>query len=416
MKKSIILTYVHVILKTIFLVPIYAFAIEGANPFYSPMHALGSVEFDYRVQFSTTDSPENEVRDHVSEQMKYMLYTMNNSTPYGNFELSNVQIRPSLYKGQKIWDARYHIKMKVAASSSGPFSWKVYLPFYPDSLSSRIVRDGQNICGEDAVNLFYKWRPLDCPLEPGVDFQELNISLTLLPSNLYTSPEYNRLEDNGVVRIAALFNNFDFDFDFLQQLVTYLPNFEHKEWSKAEIATIAPGVDLSGVRVIMFTWQHKGRKIELLAFQGDAMLTHVEKSRAFHYYLKHALENFSVITYAGHAGLGHNLNLRKIELSEKFKINPKKEYQIVGIEACFAAYYYTNFFWEKKITAADPRGTKDMDIITHEAQPAMPGISIPLALTRVIQDWITGIYPWGYTEVIGKFLPPNYIVSGDEDN
>ena len=138
-------------------------------------------------------------------------------------------------------------------------------------------------------------------------------------------------------------------------------------------------------------------------------------STAFHQLLQESLAKESVVFYNGHSGIGHNLDLMAIEKlrSLKFILNPK--YQILFLGSCVPYSYYTDMFFSRKKTAADPAGTANLDILSYGKESIFGNIE-DQALTKALTRYAASGEKLSYQVIIRS--SPNYFfgVNGDEDN
>ena len=78
-----------------------------------------------------------------------------------------------------------------------------------------------------------------------------------------------------------------------------------------------------------------------------------------------AMENDDVFIYDGHSGLGGYLNLKRLQqsLGRPLKLDVNKS-QIFFFNGCSTFAYYNHDYCELKKTSADPKGIKNLDIVS----------------------------------------------------
>ena len=123
--------------------------------------------------------------------------------------------------------------------------------------------------------------------------------------------------------------------------------------------------------------------------------------------------------YDGHSGLGGHLDLADIESTEQFKITPDpSRYQIYFFNSCTSYTYFNTDYFARKQTSADPRGTKNLDILANGLATAFDVMhDTNLALLRAIDAWSSGKAKTSYQELAAQIDSENLFgVIGDEDN
>ncbi|MBC7458671.1 MAG: hypothetical protein H7235_10350, partial [Bdellovibrionaceae bacterium] len=138
-------------------------------------------------------------------------------------------------------------------------------------------------------------------------------------------------------------------------------------------------------------------------------------SKAFHYFWRDSLKNESVILYNGHSGIGRNLNLGYIEQEQGFKIHMSKDYQIIFFGSCMPYGYYTQMYFDRKATAEDPKGTKNLDLLVYGKEMYSSNRE-GYQVIRTLTNEMLYSFNFSYKDMVGH-NPKNYFgVIGDEDN
>jgi hypothetical protein len=214
-------------------------------------------------------------------------------------------------------------------------------------------------------------------------------------------------------------NSGDINAENYRDFRNYLleKDYKAKKWTAAEINKVAK--TKNGALPFVETIQ-KG-KIVYRFFFGPSAID--EDSLAFHWFYKDALENSSIMIYGGHSGLGGHLDLDSIEanLGEAIKFNPKK-YQILFFDSCTSYKYYNTAYFDRKVTAKDPKGSKSLDIFTNGLSTffhVMPASNkaIAIALEKALSYAQTGAGFVSYQTLAKQIDSDNLFgINGDEDN
>lgn len=140
---------------------------------------------------------------------------------------------------------------------------------------------------------------------------------------------------------------------------------------------------------------------------------------AFQKMLAHSLMNSSIMLYAGHSGLGEYLNLDLMQNNAQLKMQANQQrYQIYYFNSCSSYPYYNSQYLNLKKTSSDPKGTKNLDIITNGLSTFFVAIApSSFALMQAIELFSTQGKKTTYQEIMNKANSDNLIgISGDEDN
>jgi hypothetical protein len=218
----------------------------------------------------------------------------------------------------------------------------------------------KNRCTDDHYNsegdFWYFWNPYQagCPITQA-DLVTTNTDLTPLAVTRNTYPEYARLYgDNG-------------NGDVLQ--VSYLvgidESFQNGDLGKATFNNGFALLKAAGYRVTVDEPRRKQ-----LVYDGPKkahvqMLLLDPDSAEFASEAVKAMKTADVFLYDGHSGLGGYLSPERLnEDSGQQLALPQKKYQIFVFQGCSTYAYYNTAFFNLKKSAADPKGTKNLDIIT----------------------------------------------------
>jgi hypothetical protein len=123
--------------------------------------------------------------------------------------------------------------------------------------------------------------------------------------------------------------------------------------------------------------------------------------------------------YDGHSGLGGHLDLDSIQSNEGFQINPAKDrYQIYFFNSCTSYSYYNTMYFDRKKSATDPKGTKNLDIFTNGLETYFSVMhTTNMALVSAIETWAATGRKASYQSLASQIDSDNLFgVNGDEDN
>lgn len=219
----------------------------------------------------------------------------------------------------------------------------------------------KNRCTDEHYNgegdFWYFWNPYQdgCPIT-GRDLVGIETELSPLPMTRGTYPEYSRLYgDNG-------------NGDVLQ--VSYLvgvdENFQNGDLGKSTFLQAFRGLREAGFRVTVDEPRRKQ-----LVYHGGPKKTHVQMllldpdSGQFAAEAVRAMEKADIFLYDGHSGLGGYLDPGRLEEDSGMSLElPKDRYQIFVFQGCSTYAYYNSAFFRLKKGPGDPRGTKNLDIMT----------------------------------------------------
>jgi len=260
-------------------------------------------------------------------------------------------------------------------------------------------------------DFWYFWNPYQdgCPIT-GADLVGVTTDLKPLDMTRNTYPEYARLYgDNG-------------NGDILQ--VSYLvgvdESFAAGDLGKKTFNDAFAGLKAAGFRVTVDETRRKQ-----LTYNAGGKRTHVQMlllNPDSVEFAKEAVRGMKsdIFLYDGHSGLGGYLNPdRLMEDSGRPLTLPANKYQIFVFQGCSTYAYYNSAFFRLKKNSSDPKGTKNLDIITTGIGAAFDvGAKVDTAfLTSVTMgqkpSWQTIIDRMSAAEGENSALTH---VNGDEDN
>ena len=260
-------------------------------------------------------------------------------------------------------------------------------------------------------DFWYFWNPYQdgCPIT-GADLVGVQTDLKTLPMTRNTYPEYARLYgDNGNGEILQV-----------SYLVGVDGNFQNGDLGKKTFNDAFAGLKAAGFRVTVDEARRKQ-----LTYDAGPKRAHVQMLLLDPNSVEFAREavrgmKSDIFIYDGHSGLGAYLDPERLmEDSGRPLALPQKKYQIFVFQGCSTYAYYNTAFFRLKKSSADPKGTRNLDIITTGIGAAFDvGAKVDTAfLTSVTMgqrpSWQTIMGRMSAAEGENTALTH---VNGDEDN
>lgn len=411
-------------------------SLQGQSQETPEYYGADNQEAQFTVQSHTyfVGKPsESTIQSDAKAKAKYMLGFMRRNKPsaalYPKFIVKTVNVA--------LEGSRYRVDYAIHGKgvfAPGLENYSFYIPI----MSSQIYEKSQGQCftaDDDLMSssiFWYHWNPLlpNCPLVEGTDYVKYTTRLVYLENTKSTYPEYERLFESGNLNISSFFGLENYDQqdwnpdttpdisarDFRNQR-DYLVNtakLSRRVWSESEVRQYYnPSAGKPIPHIEEFTGQTAKGQIIVRLFMGNTGLEH--DSKAFHIFLKSALASSQVILYNGHAGIGKNLNLSSIESARGFKMPLSQKYQILFLGSCVPYAYYTDMFFQRKVTSTDPRGSKNLDIIAFGDEAQFGNTSDRNLLIALMQYAYLGSKQ-SYQQIIPNNSRFYLGVNGDEDN
>ncbi len=406
----------------------------GSNSTEAKLSFTGAVQV-----ISNTEPLENTLRKIIGAQIEHTIGPMSlaeyTAVPKGDHTISNIKI---VQKTGNVMTVTYSYNGNIVLENGPESTYEIILPVNPDTIYGLAMVGEHNPCTDEHYqsegDFWYFWSPNNngCKLIAGKDYILVKAKVERYKNTALSYPEYHNLPDeNGNITVHVLFGMDDTKKDrnplksadinadnyriVRKDLLSrgYLP----KIWTKEEISKVAKTVNGD----FPFVETLKKGKIIYRFFFGPTGIN--EDSLAFHWFYKDAIENASVMIYGGHSGLGGHLDLDSIEssLGAQIKFNTTR-YQIFFFDSCTSYKYYNQMYFERKMTAQDPKGTKKLDVFTNGLATyfhVMPASNkaIAVALEKAINYYTTGVGYVSY-QTLAKQVDSNNLfgVNGDEDN
>lgn len=418
-----------------------SFSYQNANAYdrslleyYGADHSEAEINITGFIVVDQTSAPTKiQVDPLIRMQMRYMLGLMRSR------EHQAAALYPKwafdILETKKIKEGSYSVKYNLKTKgvfATGTTQYTFTLPINP----KKIFKQAQGKCTESKAgesNFWYHWEPMltDCPLKENVEYYNYTTAITMIPNMSESYPEYDKLVGiDKTINITMFFGfetygfqnwtpneNEDEDWGikgynkqrkFLKSL-----GFIETVWAQQQVNALYKAKDRFIPYITEFNITGHTANIRIRLILADTGFNY--NSLAFHTLLKDALSKESVIVYNGHSGIGHNLDLGAIEKQRGFKFTFNPKYQILFLGSCVPYSYYTEMFFSKKKTAADPQGSLNLDILSY-GKEAIFANNEDQALTRALVKYALRGERQSYQMIIKS--SPNYFfgVNGDEDN
>ena len=417
----------------IFILPLLTHAFDTSLlEYYGSDHTEAQFTLSAYVIIEQKSPPSHaQVDPQIASQLRYMLGLMRSRAivaaalyPKWSYVITEVK---ALSSG--VYQVNYVLKTK-GLFPTGKTRYTFTLPVNP----KKIFSAAQEKCNEKAAvesNFWYHWEPLraGCPLKENTDYFTIDTDLRVIKNTTETFPEYDKLADAAKLIKSTMFFGFenyglqnwtpntgeDWGIKGFRQQRAFLLKlgFTESVLTPQQVALLYKAKDKFVPYISEFSFAGSVANIRIRLILLDSGFYH--NSTAFHFMLQDALAHESVIVYNGHSGIGHNLDLAAIEKFRaiKFILNPN--YQILFLGSCVPYSYYTDMFFSRKKTAADPAGSLNLDILSYGKEALFANVE-DQALTKALTRYATSGEKQSYQVIIKS--SPNYFfgVNGDEDN
>jgi hypothetical protein len=232
------------------------------------------------------------------------------------------------------------------------------LPKDPVTIYGKGMSAGVNKCTDEHYNsegdFWYFWNPYQegCPIK-GSELVKVRADVSPMNSTTGTYPDYKALYgDNG--------NGEVFEIAFL---VGVDENFRNGDMGKQTFKDAFAALKEAGFTVTVDEPRRKrlslragDRRTSLVMYLAEPGSAEFEKLAV------QGMKNSDVFLYDGHSGLGGYLD--PTQLAGGALSLPVDKYQIFAFHGCSTYAYYNSGYFKLKKTSSDPKGTKNLDIIT----------------------------------------------------
>lgn len=401
--------------------------------FFSATSQESDINFTAELMLIQKSAPTKaQIDAGVRNQMRFMLGIMHSrektaAALYPKWSFTTLETKKNADGTGYV--VKYDLKSK-GLFKNGTTEYTFTLPYNPNT----IFRASEGKCmAKEAVesNFWYHWEPLTpgCPLKENEHYYNLKGRLTARASTTQTYPEYSRLVDaDKTIKVTMFFGLADYDFQnwtpeggddwgirSYNQYREFLKSkgFTEVTWTRQQVETVYKAKDGKFPYVIDATWNGPFAKIRVRMILANTGFNH--NSLGFHYFLKEALAKESVIIYDGHSGIGQNMDIPSIERLRGFKMPINMNYQILFLGSCLPYAYYPEIFFNKKRSATDPTGTKNLDIFTY-GQESLFGSKEDQLVMRALIRYATDGGRVSYQTIVKLGPEFFFAINGDEDN
>lgn len=406
---------------------------------YTAEHSTEAIlSFAGQVEWQGERPSTEEAREQIEAQVQHLYGSMSyadvSASPKENHKITAVRITRHAEK-ESTFTIRYQYRGTVVLEKGPRSKYDVLLPINPDTIYEASMVGDNNPCTDEHYqsegDFWYFWSPEreGCRLKEGRDYLRIASSFERIANQTKSYPEYPRLVDTEGRLTTWIFMGMDDPSNSKDPMVSDDVNaqtyrtlrkgllklgFESREWTKSEIRDLTGSTSPT---IEEFTLKAKRAELKVFTFFGESGID--ERSSPFHHAYRHALEKASVVIYDGHSGLGGHLDLDSIEAANGFKIRiPKDRYQIYFFNSCTSYSYFNTAYFEKKKTASDRKGTKNLDILTNGLETYFDVMkTMNLVLIDAFKKWAEGTRSASYQELAQAIDTDNLFgVNGDEDN
>ena len=443
------------------LAALLAMAPPLARAYTGAGNAEATMTFDAAIRFDSSRAPTaEEATAEIELQVKHLFGGMTNAArpavPKNDHRITIRSILPVAGRAES-FEASYRYEGTVAMSDGAGTTYELYLPLHPRTIATDAVEANGPAtplaCTDEsepqAEYFWYFWSPerVGCRLAEGRDYVRVTASFAWKSDRhafAPTYPEYARLvqtrDGAKVIPLTVLIGKFDgatsskplrsqdpgaVQFASMRSELLAL-GFAEREIPKRDLKAVAKagkkdgeikrGKWISGYPYArLYTKETPAGRMEVRLFYGDSTDA---GSNAFFALYQDALKRDAIMIYDGHSGLGDYLSLANLKKDRG--MTPKSDasiYQIFFFNSCTSYAYYNDSYFRWKASAADPTGTKQLDILTNGLSTGYTDGDTNMILVKAVHAWATGGERASYAKITKLLSLGNLIgVNGDEDN
>lgn len=423
--------------------------ISAAHAFYSNTGVEVKVSYEANLLLSGPEPGEADVIWELRNSTYYMSGPMQFNEPKAGPKFDHDVKVLSITRVANGWSARYQFAGTFIVQNKNYQNLKIYMPrssrhiFKQAQIPNALTKAGQNPCIQDPNPehldekfFWYFWNPhkSGCKLQAGVHYDVITPKIQLIQNATTESfPEYSRLPNkDGNLEMFLIFGadrdelgmkapegNKDYNAGNFRDLLSKLRNrgFANRRWSQADYQNFCQTSKTTTQTIEELTRVDGGRKITIRMLWGTTSTG--EQSYPFYCLLNHAVSNASVVLYNAHSGLGASVFLQQLkqDVNLPFEMNTN-QYQLFGFNGCSSYGYYNLDFFREKMTAIDPHGTKNLDVMTNGIAGNFYDLGrMTLSVVDAVLDWSRAGKKTSYQEMIQRMKTPYMTaINGDEDN
>lgn len=442
MKFLALLVFLSPLAFSQILAPNQSFLTPNRFRFYSPRAQEAQLVYKFTVELNKKTQPsETEFKTAIDKQVTFLFGAFSSqyrqAVPKSDYQF---QITKAYQVNPTTWRADYNYSGLILISQ-GPNSYNFFLPINPFQVWSKSIVNNSSTpypCtdADHAIEQYfwYFFNPTayGCPLKENVDYFNVQGTVQYYQNTKATYPEYERLFVNGELTFHILFGMDDSSQDWnpksskdlsaqsyrqlKQNLVKW--GYQSKVWTAAEVSSFFGNLGYYSSQPFVEELVKQTPKgiVRYRIFFGAST---IYEGTAFQKFLAYSLKSASIMLYAGHSGLGEYLNLDLMQNNAQLKMTAEQSrYQIYYFNSCSSYPYYNSQYFSLKRTAADPKGTKNLDIITNGLSTLFLSIApSSLTLMQAVEIYSTQGKKVSYQDMMNSADSNNLIgVNGDEDN
>ncbi len=435
-------------------IPLFAQAYTGAG------NAETTMTFDAAIRLDSHRAPlAEDAKKAIEFQVKYLFGSMTNSdrpaVPKNDHQIVITSTLP-VSGHEDVYEVSYHYTGTVLMTAGPIAPYSLYLPLHAETIATDAVAENDpstpNACTDDTdpepEYFWYFWSPdrEGCKLALGRDYFRLTATFAWKAgaSAAETYPEYDRLvqmrEGKKVIPLSVLIGKFD-DGTSSKPLRSRDPGaeqfasmrkemldlgFSESKISKEDMKAIAKAGKIDGEikrsksisgypYASLFSKETPAGRLEVRLFYGNSTDT---GSSGFFALYQDALKNDAMMIYDGHSGLGDYLSLENLKKDRGMTpVSDPSIYQVFFFNSCTSYAYYNDSYLQWKASATDPKGTKQLDILTSGLSTGYTDQDTNMVLVKAVHSWATRGERTSYAKITEKLSFGNLIgVNGDEDN
>ncbi len=404
-----------------------------------------TMSFNYQVEIRSNSVPTlEEVKEKIDNQVVHMFGPMGEATvkavPKGDYKITNIGKAQLVARNTFSVPYTYTGTVIVQNNATGN-SYNVILPKNPDLIYKQAMVLNRKPCTDHHYDsegdFWYFWNPSNpgCRLRQGVHYDVIKSSIKRIANTNVSYPEYAKLVQNlsvPTIKVSMMMGMDDTskgtdplrsgdinaqNYRGIRNTLIQMGFQESRALSEAEFEQLVGHAVKTAHYVQEFVKEDKKARILVRLSFGPTGID--EDSDGFHWLMKEAMENSSIMIYDGHSGLGGHLDLASIENTEGFKFQPNKnQYQIYFFNSCSSYTYYNTMYFARKKTAQDPKGTKNLDIMTNGLATYFSVMGeTNMAVVKAVDSWANDKGTMSYQTLARQIDSGNLFgINGDEDN
>lgn len=395
-----------------------------------------SFQSEILIPMSLGEPTPSLVNSEVQRSVKYALGRMHNDGsmyPANKVKMISKEVDLSQPEHYRV---KYDFSGKAVFAKTAK-TYTFYLPLKTRQIYEKAQRSGKCHHKDDDLvdvgNFWYQWDPVlpGCNLVERKDYVKATAQLKPIDDSKDTLPEYARLVRNNQINVTIFYGmdgknetesnpNLSKDVGALEyrNMQVFLMNemgFRVAPYAETDMRKVYNPRDSKKLPFGLIL--QKQTRLGLMRVRLMYLSTHagLAKSEAFRYFWRESMKNESVVLYNGHSGIGRNLHLANMEKEEGFKITMSKDYQILFFGSCMPYGYYTQMYFDRKVSDTDPKGTKNLDLMVYGKEAFSNNRESHHVMRMLTSEMQYGL-GFTYKDIVTRTPKDFFGVIGDEDN